>query len=296
MDGFVRLFCGCCGMSGDPEPPYSQLRHDSVTPIRDPPIQQSNRHPPPQATNGSHHHPHGAQHHSSHHSQQHQQLPQLPNEPLQQQGFVNPVHELNLDAADGPHRYGDGYSDSASPPLGDLDDEVVEDEAREKEQLDNIVENTQHSIIAVGQTDIDGVIMADVSNREATYRQKCLKMASAPQAAPMRDFAYEFHFEQTQIPIQVPLRYDEMSATIDPSPIERMPFSCPDFNQLKLARTMGAKNPQFLTEHPDGKVAGRTPSISNAAKQKISEALEKVHQGIAGIEVEPRELIVSMDF
>lgn len=201
-----------------------------------------------------------------------------------------------MDAADGPNRYGDQYSDSGSPPLGDLDDDVVEDEAREKEQLDNIVESTQHSIIAVGQTDVDGVIMMDTQYREAAYRQKCLKMASAPQAQPMRDFIYEFNIEQTQTPIQVPLRYDEMSATIDPSPIERMPFSCPDFNQLKLARTMGAKSTQFLVEHPDSKVAGRSPSISNGAKTKVSEALDKVHQGIVGIEVEPRELIVSMDF
>lgn len=80
---------------------------------------------------------------------------------------------------------------------------------------------------------------------------------------------YDFEFEPTQTPIQVPIRYDEISATIEPSPIERMPFSAPDFNQLKLARTMGAKNPQFLVEHPDLKSAGRSQGITSSMKAKV---------------------------
>ncbi|CCD74316.1 Late endosomal/lysosomal adaptor and MAPK and MTOR activator 1 [Caenorhabditis elegans] len=273
MDGIFRLFCGCCGIQGEEEPPYSQLRHDSVTPIRDPPLQQGNR----QATNGAHQH-----------------------NPLQHQGFVNPVHEYNYDATDGPNMYPSDHhgmhSDSASPPSGDFDEEIVEDEGREKEQLDNIVESTQHSIIAVGQTDVDGVIMPDTQYREKAYRAKVQKMACAPPSVIHYTTIYDFEFEPTQTPIQVPIRYDEISATIEPSPIERMPFSAPDFNQLKLARTMGAKNPQFLVEHPDLKSAGRSQGITSSMKAKVTQVLDEVHQGVVGVEVEPRDLIVSMDF
>ncbi|KAF1753615.1 hypothetical protein GCK72_020172 [Caenorhabditis remanei] len=280
MDGFYRLFCGCCGLGAEPEPPYSQLRHDSVTPVRDPPLQQNNRQG---VTNG----------HNNH-----QQQPQLPQDLFQQHGFVNPVHDLSLDATDGPN-YGDQhqYSDSASPKSGVLDEEIVEDENREREQLDNIVESTQHSIIAVGQTDVDGVIMMDTQHREKAYKLKVQKMALAqPSVHTPTPQMYEFEIEPTQTPVQVPLRYDELSATIDPSPIERMPFSCPDFNQLRLARPMGAKNHQFLVEHPDMKAAGRSPGITHSMKTKVTEVLDEIHQGVAAVEVEPRDLIVSMDF
>uniref|UniRef100_A0A1I7TXL8 Ragulator complex protein LAMTOR1 n=1 Tax=Caenorhabditis tropicalis TaxID=1561998 RepID=A0A1I7TXL8_9PELO len=277
MDGFVRLFCGCCGMGGDPEPPYSQLHDDSVTPVRDPPLQQQR-----QPTNGTHHH-HGAAHH------------QHPNEPLQDQGFVNPVHDLTIDATDGPNHYGDNYSDSASPPL-DLDDEVVEDEAREKEQLDNIVENTQHSIIAVGQTDVDGVIMLDTQYREKAYKQKMNKISTTQPTVHHHENAYDLVFEPQMPPIQIPLSYDQVSSTISPYPTERMPFSCPDMKTLHVAKPMGTRNTQFLVEHPELSKAGKSLEITKGGRARVAEVLDQIHAGIVGVEVEPRDLIATMDF
>lgn len=209
---------------------------------------------------------------------------------------MNPVHEFfrTLDQPDGPHYHDQHYSDSGSPKS--LPEEVAEDESREKEQLDNIVESTQHSIIAVGQTDVDGVIMMDTQHREKAYKQKCQKMSLAPSTTFPYETMYDFQIEPTQTPVQVPLRYDEMSATIDANPIERMPFACPDFQQLRLARTMGARNGQFLVEHPDLKAAGRSAGINHSSKSKVTEVLDEVHKGVIGIEVEPRDLIVSMDF
>lgn len=288
MDGFVRLFCGCCGLAGEQttqDPPYSRLHADSVTPVRDPPLQQTTRQ---HTNNGSHYHGGFAGHPQ-------QQQYHVPNEPLQEQGYINPVHDFYRALAEEEARIAQQqFSDSGSQ--NDLEEEVVEDEAREKEQLDSIVENTQHSIIAVGQTDVDGVIMMNTEYREAQYRQKAIKMNVSPAPGPPHEPKYDFHFDPTQTPIQVPLRYDEMSVTIDPSPIERLPFACPDFNHLRNARTMGARNPQFLTEVPDLKHAGKTPSISAPAKAKITEALDAVHAGVLAIEPEPRDLVVSMDF
>uniref|UniRef100_A0A8R1DGY5 Late endosomal/lysosomal adaptor and MAPK and MTOR activator 1 n=1 Tax=Caenorhabditis japonica TaxID=281687 RepID=A0A8R1DGY5_CAEJA len=266
MDDLFRLFCGCCGMQpADPQPPYGHLRSDSVTPIRDPP------------------------------------LPYLNGHQQQQHGFDNPVHEFSFDATDAPHPYAQPprqgiFTDSPSPPSGRDLDEEVEDEKMEKELLDNIVENTQHSIIAVGQTDVDGMIVQDMQHREAAYKKKTQKMTTGLPAVKCAETYYDFEIDPQQTPIQVPMRYDEMSSTIEASPIERMPFSHPDFNHVKLARPMGHQNPLFLAEHPDMNRAGRSQSISTSMRAKITEVLDEVHQGVVGIEVEPRDLIVSMDF
>ncbi|KAF1768012.1 hypothetical protein GCK72_007973 [Caenorhabditis remanei] len=108
MECLYRLFGGCCGLGAEPEPPYSLLRHDSVTPVRDPPFQRNNR----QGVTGGHNN--------------HQQQPQLPQDLFQQHGVANQVH--------------DTVSESKS---GVLDEEVVKDENRERLQLDN----TDHSPI-----------------------------------------------------------------------------------------------------------------------------------------------------
>ncbi|CAI2355320.1 unnamed protein product [Caenorhabditis sp. 36 PRJEB53466] len=287
MDGLFRLFCGCCGLQTDPEPPYAELRHNSVTPVRDPPIQ---------IHNGRH-----QQYQQMPPQYQSQHQPVLP--PHQQHGFDNPVHNYGYDATDSMQQFiqnqhpHNGFSGPPSPPrTSEFSEQKKEEANREKELLDTIVENTQHSIIPVGQTDIDGMVMVDTMNREKSYKSRAQKMAAHPPAVQPYETVYEFEVDSSQTPIQVPTRYDEVSSTIESAPIDRMPFSCPDFNTMKLARPMGTKNPQFLAEHPDVKRIGRNPAISPSMKQRITEALDEVHHGVLAVEVEPRDLVVSMDF